>query len=206
MAGKKVWTKEETLGLLCIYESYPEIWDSRHMHCKDRDKRSMCWQSMVEALNTSVSEVQRKIHDLRNQVTNYFPYYTACNVFLVWNGLLIFTLHYVREHAVSCQACLGMVMYLGSVLGFHFSVWTELYAVKFQMLHTLAHVSCKWSVIFNFSIVRDGKMSQDKTCGCMLVISIVNLGQKFKKKGGGGVNSEFTFHTSCRYRAYSLLQ
>ena len=35
-----------------------------------------------------------------------------------------------------------------SVLGFHFSVWTELYAVKFQMLHTLAHVSCNLSIIF----------------------------------------------------------
>jgi len=35
MAGKKVWTKEETLELICIYESFPEIWDSRHMHYKD---------------------------------------------------------------------------------------------------------------------------------------------------------------------------
>jgi hypothetical protein len=29
----------------------------------------MCWQSMGETLNTSVAEVQRKIHNLRNQVT-----------------------------------------------------------------------------------------------------------------------------------------
>jgi len=44
--AKKVWTNEETLELICKYESFPEIWDSRHTHYKDRDKRSMCWQSM----------------------------------------------------------------------------------------------------------------------------------------------------------------
>ena len=73
MACKKVWTKEETLELICIDESFLEIWDSRHMDYKDGDKRSMCWQSMGEALNTSVGKVQRKIHNLRNQVSNYFP-------------------------------------------------------------------------------------------------------------------------------------
>ena len=83
MAGKKVWTKEETLELICVYESSPEIWDSRHMHYKDRDKRNTCWQSMGEALNTNVAEVQQKIHNLRNQVSNYFPYSTACIVFFV---------------------------------------------------------------------------------------------------------------------------
>ena len=81
--AKKVWTKEETMELICIYESSLEIWDSRHMLYKDRDKSSMCWQSMVEALNTSVGVVQRKIHNLRNQVSNYFPYSTACIVFFV---------------------------------------------------------------------------------------------------------------------------
>jgi len=29
----------------------------------------MCWQSMGEVVNTSVAEVQWKIHNLRNQVT-----------------------------------------------------------------------------------------------------------------------------------------
>jgi hypothetical protein len=67
MASKKVWTKEGTLELIHIYESSPEICDIRHMHYKDRDKRSMCWQSMGEALDTSVGELQRKIHNLRNQ-------------------------------------------------------------------------------------------------------------------------------------------
>ena len=37
---------------------------------------------MGEALNTNVAEVQQKIHNLRNQVSNYFPYFTACIVFL----------------------------------------------------------------------------------------------------------------------------
>jgi uncharacterized protein YcnI len=83
MAGKKVWSKEEMLELICIYKSSPEIWDSWHMHYKDRDKRNMCWQSMGEALNTGVAEVQWKIHNLHNQVSNYFSYSTACIVFFV---------------------------------------------------------------------------------------------------------------------------
>jgi hypothetical protein len=37
----KVWTKEETMELIRLYESFPEIWDSRHMHYKDRDKRNV---------------------------------------------------------------------------------------------------------------------------------------------------------------------
>jgi len=83
MVAKKVWKKEETLELVCIYESYLEIWDSRHMHYKHRDKRTMCWQSMAQALNTSIAKVQQKIHNLRNQVSNYFPYCIARNVFFV---------------------------------------------------------------------------------------------------------------------------
>ena len=83
MAGKKVWTREETLELICIYESSPEIWNSQHMNYKDRDKRSMCLKSMGEALNTSIAEVQKKIHNLRNQVSNYFPYCSAHIVFFV---------------------------------------------------------------------------------------------------------------------------
>jgi hypothetical protein len=81
--AKKFWTNEETLERICIYESSPEIWDSQYMRYKDRDERSMCWELMAEALNTSIGEVQRKIHNLRNQVSSYFPYCTACIAFFV---------------------------------------------------------------------------------------------------------------------------
>jgi hypothetical protein len=40
------------MELICLYEADPEIWDSRHMQYKEREKRSMCWQSMAEAMNT----------------------------------------------------------------------------------------------------------------------------------------------------------
>jgi hypothetical protein len=75
--AEKVWTKETTLELIRMYEAHPEIWDSRHMHYKDRDKRSMCWQSMGEAMNTSVAEVQLKIHNLLKQVV-YYMYCVLC--------------------------------------------------------------------------------------------------------------------------------
>jgi hypothetical protein len=40
---------------------------------------------MGEALHTSPNEVQWKIHNLRNQVSNYFLYRTAC---IVWMNFL----------------------------------------------------------------------------------------------------------------------
>jgi alpha-D-ribose 1-methylphosphonate 5-triphosphate diphosphatase PhnM len=67
MAAKKLWTKEKTVELICLYESSPEIWDTQHIDYV-REKRSMCWESMAEGMNTRVAEVQRKIHNLRNQV------------------------------------------------------------------------------------------------------------------------------------------
>jgi Alcohol dehydrogenase transcription factor Myb/SANT-like. len=83
MAGKKVWMKDETMELVSLYESFPEIWDSQHLHYKNRKKRSMCWQSMGEALNASTTEVQRKMRNLCSQVSNYFPYCSARIVFFV---------------------------------------------------------------------------------------------------------------------------
>jgi cytochrome c556 len=60
-----------------MYEANPQIWDCRHREYKDRDKKMKCWQAMADATSTSVAEVQRKIHNLRNQVC------TACIVFFV---------------------------------------------------------------------------------------------------------------------------
>jgi len=69
MASRKVWTKEETLHLISLYKSCPAVWDNQHVHYKDREKRNTCWNSMGEAMNTTSAEVQRKIHNLRNQVS-----------------------------------------------------------------------------------------------------------------------------------------
>ena len=69
MASRKVWTKEETMHLISLYKSCPAVWDNQHVHYKDREKRNTCWNSMGEAMNTTSAEVQRKIHNLRNQVS-----------------------------------------------------------------------------------------------------------------------------------------
>jgi hypothetical protein len=72
MAEKHVWNKECTKGSISLYEAHPEMWDY-----KDREKRNVCWQLMAEETNTSVAEVQRKIHNLRNQVV-YCMYCVLC--------------------------------------------------------------------------------------------------------------------------------
>jgi len=69
MASRKVWTKEETMHLISLYQSCPAVWDNQHVHYKDRERRNRCWNSMGEAMNTTSAEVQRKIHNLRNQVS-----------------------------------------------------------------------------------------------------------------------------------------
>ena len=175
-----------------------KVWDIRHMHYKDRDKRIMCWQSMGEAMNTSVGDVQRKIHNLRNQVSNHFPYCVLCVKWAI--NLYIALRTWTCE--VSCQACVGMVVYLGSVLGFLFSVWTKLYAVQFQLLFTFAHVSCNWSIIFILALYGKVKWPKTKYMVVCWAISIINLGQSSKK---GESEQWFYFSHLCRYRAYSLL-
>jgi outer membrane murein-binding lipoprotein Lpp len=42
------------------------------MNYKNRDKRNVLAID-GEALNTNVAELQRKIYNLRNQISNYFP-------------------------------------------------------------------------------------------------------------------------------------
>jgi biotin operon repressor len=51
-----------------LNEASPEVWESLHMLYKDKEKRSMCWQAMGEALNTSATAVQTQIHNLHQQV------------------------------------------------------------------------------------------------------------------------------------------
>ena len=76
MASKKLWTNDETLPLIALYEASPEVWDSLHMRYKDREKRSMCWQAMGETRNASAGEVQRKIYNLLYQV--FYCMYCIC--------------------------------------------------------------------------------------------------------------------------------
>jgi hypothetical protein len=42
----------------------------------------------------------------------------------------------------------GKVLYLGSVFGFHFSVWTGSKIVKFKMLCNAAGISGNWDIFF----------------------------------------------------------
>ena len=121
---------------------------------KDRDKRSMWWQLMEEALNTSVAEVQRKIHNLRNQISNYFPFCTV--VFFVWNGLLICTIHYVRE----LQSVLPSRFRYDDVTGvsFVFSFICENWII---CCISNAAYSYNWSIIFILALY--GKVKWPKT-------------------------------------------
>jgi hypothetical protein len=68
MASKNIRTNNESMQLIALYEASPEVWNSLHMLYKDREKRSMCWQAMGEAVNASATERRRKNHNLSYQV------------------------------------------------------------------------------------------------------------------------------------------
>jgi hypothetical protein len=74
MASKKVRTNDETIPLIALYEASPELWDSRHMLYKDREKRTTCWQSMGEKLNASASDVKEKFITSKSSILLHVLY------------------------------------------------------------------------------------------------------------------------------------
>lgn len=68
--SKRVWSKEETIQMVQMYEGFPELWNISHNHYKDRNKKNHCLTIISEAFNTTVDEVTRKIHNLRCQLNS----------------------------------------------------------------------------------------------------------------------------------------
>jgi hypothetical protein len=61
MAEKKFSTKDETMEHVSLLESSLEIWDSRHMCCKEREREKVCvGNRWGETLSTSATEVKNK--------------------------------------------------------------------------------------------------------------------------------------------------
>ncbi|XP_042209903.1 uncharacterized protein LOC121857781 [Homarus americanus] len=63
------WSNEMTVKVIEEYERNPTLWDMSSPDHKDREKKSSAWKKLAECMGAEVSEVQRKIHNLRNQWT-----------------------------------------------------------------------------------------------------------------------------------------
>jgi len=108
---------------------------------------------------------------------------------------------------VNVQSVLPSMFGYGDVpwVSFEFSFFCVNRVICCKVSNAVYSCTCILQLKYNFyfSIVWEGKVTKDKICGCMLGHLNCKLGTGFKKKGK--VNSEFIFHTLCRYRAYSLL-
>lgn len=69
-AAKKDWCKSEIEELIIEYEQYPCLWDVHHREYRDRIKKAEAWEKLAAKFAAEMKEVQRKIHNLRNQFHN----------------------------------------------------------------------------------------------------------------------------------------
>lgn len=69
MTVRKEWSREETFNLISIYEKSSVLWDVKNSEYRNRDRKNKIIQEMAENFQCSSEEIQRKLHNLRNQMS-----------------------------------------------------------------------------------------------------------------------------------------
>ncbi|KAL4120995.1 hypothetical protein QTP88_013586 [Uroleucon formosanum] len=64
---KKEWTIDETHRLISNYENNPCLWNPKDVKYKDKLAKGEAVRQLAVSFNTTESEIQRKLHGLRNQ-------------------------------------------------------------------------------------------------------------------------------------------
>ncbi|KAK9685271.1 Alcohol dehydrogenase transcription factor Myb/SANT-like [Popillia japonica] len=72
MCEKREWLKNEIDELINMYHNKPELWDVTSKGYKDRVKKRDALSDIAEKFETTVEEITRKIHKLRNQFNSEF--------------------------------------------------------------------------------------------------------------------------------------
>ncbi len=65
--SKYNWTRQETKDLITLYEINECLWNKNLREYKDRDERVSSIQSISDEMKISIEEINKKIHNLRNQ-------------------------------------------------------------------------------------------------------------------------------------------
>lgn len=65
--AKYNWTRQETKDLITLYEINECLWNKNLREYKDRDERISSIQSISDEMKISIEEINKKIHNLRNQ-------------------------------------------------------------------------------------------------------------------------------------------
>ncbi|XP_015375455.1 PREDICTED: uncharacterized protein LOC107169989 [Diuraphis noxia] len=64
------WTDDDIFELINLYEEKEFLWNVNHKLYRNRDKKMSAFEEIATKFNCDVNEVQRKIHNLRNQVSH----------------------------------------------------------------------------------------------------------------------------------------
>lgn len=65
--AKYNWTRQETKDLITLYAVNECLWNKNLREYKDRDERISSIQSISDEMKISIEEINKKIHNLRNQ-------------------------------------------------------------------------------------------------------------------------------------------
>ncbi|XP_014281774.1 uncharacterized protein [Halyomorpha halys] len=65
----KHWEANEIIQLIELYETNPALWDIKSPDYKDKNKKNKIYEEIGTRLGSNGEEIQRKIHNLRNQVS-----------------------------------------------------------------------------------------------------------------------------------------
>ncbi|MCG8432299.1 MAG: MADF domain-containing protein [Candidatus Omnitrophica bacterium] len=64
------WTQEATFQLINEYQNHPCLWEVASVDYKNRILKAQAWNAVAEKVDRGVEEVQRKVHNLRNQFSS----------------------------------------------------------------------------------------------------------------------------------------
>ncbi|KAG6460055.1 hypothetical protein O3G_MSEX011746 [Manduca sexta] len=64
---KKLWTRSEILQLIDKYKQRRELWDTNNINYRNKVKKKFALQFLAKEFDTHVSEIARKIHNLKTQ-------------------------------------------------------------------------------------------------------------------------------------------
>ena len=65
--AKQEWSRVDIEEMIVEYEGRPSLWDVSSPEYRDRNKKTEAWKTLAVKLDREIGEVQRKIHNLRNQ-------------------------------------------------------------------------------------------------------------------------------------------
>ncbi|KOX74746.1 hypothetical protein WN51_14684, partial [Melipona quadrifasciata] len=69
MNTKKVWSKSEIIELISLYEEKSVLWNTKDIQYRNRETKAKIFKEFALHFSCSVEEIQRKIHNLRNQMS-----------------------------------------------------------------------------------------------------------------------------------------